>query len=51
MFAKGNIYKGYENKPNTFIIYSNNNKLDWTAVDNLGNPIINPNSAAYTPLY
>ena len=51
MFAKGNIYKGYENKPNTFIIKSNNNKLDWTAVDNLGNPIINPNSAAYTPLY
>lgn len=51
MFAKGNIYKGYENKPNTFIIKSNNNKLNWTAVDNLGNPIINPQSAAYTPLY
>lgn len=51
MFAKGNIYKGYENKPNTFIIKSNNNKLNWTAVDNLGNPINNPNAVAFTPLY
>ena len=52
MFSKGAVYDGRVGLKNSFVIKSKpNSSLKWSAVDNLGNPIDNPNAAAFTPLF